>query len=110
MPSENQCVVFGPGCLQWRVGRVEKRASGIASTGQGAAGQIVGDGKIRVDGEQFMIAVRTDVADRQRSAGSDFLFELQRPGFHGGRLQIGLHTTGNDFCVGVRRVRSDAGK
>ena len=53
---------------------------------------------VGIDADEFVIAVRADVADGDAGVGRDFVFELERPGDERGRLHVGLDAAGDELC------------
>src|SRR5580692_3341500 len=49
--------------------------------------------EVRIKGEQFVVGVRADVADSQRSARRELLLDFQAPGLNGWRLEVWLDAT-----------------
>src|SRR4029077_13096156 len=79
---------------QRRVG-VEIEGARRVAGGAGRSRADRGNRKIRIQGKQFVVAVRTDIAQAHHSVRRDLLLNFQRVGFHRGRLQVWLHAAGN---------------
>ena len=76
---------------------------GIGQRRAGSGGTDGGDGFVGVDADEFVIAVRADVADGQGGVGGEFALDAQRPGDQRGRLHVGLNAAGDQLGGGGNR-------